>query len=263
VVNFLKPLIDTSPNDELVAMVCFEDRAAAPAKPIDANFIKAKPSHPRVRTCILPPMQDSPNPLIFLASASPRRSALLTQIGVPHRVRATNLDESRRNAEHPSSYVQRLAREKAHAVWSVLPVAERLPVLAADTTVAIDADILGKPADEEDAVRMLSRLSGRSHQVYTGLALISGDGTREAISVSEVQFRKLQAAEIRTYWHTGEPADKAGAYAVQGLAAAFIERIAGSYSGIMGLPLFETAELLSHVGWSIASQHATLAETRR
>jgi septum formation protein len=208
-------------------------------------------------------MQDSSNPLIYLASASPRRSALLSQIGVPHRVRPTDLDERRRNAEHPSVYVQRLAREKADAVWSALSSAERLPVLAADTTVAIDADILGKPADEHDAVRMLSRLSGRSHQVYTGLALVSKDGTREAVSVSEVQFRELCAGEIRAYWRTGEPADKAGAYAVQGLAAAFIERIAGSYSGIMGLPLFETAALLSHIGWRILPEHATFAEARR
>jgi septum formation protein len=208
-------------------------------------------------------MQESSNPLIYLASASPRRSALLTQIGVSHRVRPTNLDESRRNAEHPGSYVQRLAREKARAAWSGLLPAERLPVLAADTTVAVDADILGKPADEQDAVRMLSQLSGRSHQVYTGLALIYANGTREALSVSEVQFRELSLAEMRAYWRTGEPADKAGAYAVQGLAAAFIEHIAGSYSGIMGLPLFETTELLSHIGWSIVPEHASLAEARR
>jgi septum formation protein len=110
---------------------------------------------------------------------------------------------------------------------------------------------------------MLSRLSGRSHQVYTGLALIYADGTREALSVSEVQLRELSLAEMRAYWRTGEPADKAGAYAVQGLAAAFIEHIAGSYSGIMGLPLFETTELLSHIGWSIVPEHASLAEARR
>jgi len=213
----------------------------------------AKQSHPRVRTCILPPMQISPNPLIYLASASPRRSALLTQIGVSHSVRPVDLDETRRAGEHPRNYVQRLAREKASALWQSLPDPERVPVLAADTTVAVQEEILGKPRDEQDAVRMLSLLSGRTHQVYTGVALLSRGGVRDAVNVSEVQFRDLTAEEARAYWETGEPSDKAGAYAVQGLAAAFIERIEGSFSGIMGLPLFETAQLLRDIGWRFAS----------
>jgi septum formation protein len=208
-------------------------------------------------------MQNPPNSLIYLASASPRRSALLTQIGIRHRVRPVDLDESRRAGEHPQEYVQRLAREKAAALWTSLPATQRLPVLAADTTVALDDEILGKPSDERDAVRMLSRLSGRTHQVYTGVALLASSGSNDRVSVSEVQFRTLSADEMRAYWRTGEPADKAGAYAVQGLAAAFIERIAGSYSGIMGLPLFETAELLAGIGCNIVSDVAPAAEVQQ
>ncbi|HEU4604126.1 MAG TPA: Maf family protein [Steroidobacteraceae bacterium] len=208
-------------------------------------------------------MQNPPNSLIYLASASPRRSALLTQIGIRHRVRPVDLDESRRVGEHPQQYVQRLAREKAAALWASLPTSERLPVLAADTTVALEDEILGKPSDERDAVRMLSRLSGRTHQVYTGVALLASSGSNDRVSVSEVQFRTLSADEMRAYWRTGEPADKAGAYAVQGLAAAFIERIAGSYSGIMGLPLFETAELLAGIGCNIVSDVAPAAEVQQ
>jgi len=196
-------------------------------------------------------MQKSPKPLIYLASASPRRSALLTQIGVSHRVRPVDLDETRLSAEHPRTYVERLAREKASALWESLTEAERMPVLAADTTVAADEEILCKPRDEQDAVRMLSLLSGRTHHVYTGVALISAEGVHGCVNVSQVQFRALDMAEARAYWLTGEPADKAGAYAVQGLAAAFIQRIEGSYSGIMGLPLFETAQLLERIGWSL------------
>jgi septum formation protein len=197
-------------------------------------------------------MQISSNPLIYLASASPRRSALLAQIGVSHQVRPVEIDESRRPEEHPKNYVQRLAREKASALWTSLAHAERTPVLAADTTVAVGDEILGKPCDEGDALRMLSLLSGRTHHVYTGIALLSGQGVRDFVNVSLVQFRALSEEEARAYWRTGEPADKAGGYAVQGLAAAFIQRIEGSYSGIMGLPLFETAQLLSQIGWSFA-----------
>ena len=127
--------------------------------------------------------------------------------------------------------------------------AERLPVLGSDTTVAIGADILGKPRDRDDGMQMLSRLSGRTHQVFTAVALCHGGGCDLRLSVSDVTFRALDPAEIAAYWDTGEPADKAGGYAVQGLAAVFIERITGSYSGIMGLPLFETAELLRQIGW--------------
>ncbi len=186
--------------------------------------------------------------MIYLASASPRRSQLLEQIGVVHAVRPATLDESRLAGEPPADYVSRLARAKAEALWEALLPTERKPVLGADTTVAIDGDVLGKPLDKADAVRMLERLSGRTHQVYTAVALRHAGGCDARLSVSDVTFRPLTLEECRSYWETGEPADKAGGYAVQGRAAAFITRIAGSYSGIMGLPLAETAELLGKIG---------------
>jgi septum formation protein len=128
-----------------------------------------------------------------------------------------------------------------------------LPVLGADTTVALDEEIMGKPHDELDAISMLERLSSRTHRVYTAIALCSEQGCETKLSVSDVSFRALARDEIRAYWRTGEPRDKAGAYAVQGLAAVFIERISGSFSGIMGLPLFETGELLRSIGWRLES----------
>jgi nucleoside triphosphate pyrophosphatase len=192
-------------------------------------------------------------PLIYLASASPRRSALLSQIGVAHRVRPVSADERALPGEEPARYVRRLALLKAQTLWRELDAAERLPVLGADTAVATDAEILGKPADESDCLRMLRALSGRTHQVFTAVALCSDNGEAAKVSVNDVTFRALSQEEMRAYWASGEPADKAGAYAVQGLAAAFIERIAGSYSGVMGLPLFETAQLLSSIGWSLRS----------
>lgn len=183
-------------------------------------------------------------PLIYLASASPRRSALLAQIGVAHRVAPVAVDESVASAEAPETYVTRLAALKAETLWQRLTEPERLPVLGSDTTVVVDNGILGKPADEDECVRMLQLLSGRTHQVHTAVALRSSAGSDVRLSISDVTFRELSMAEMRSYWRTGEPADKAGGYAVQGRAAIFISRIAGSYSGIMGLPLFETAQLL-------------------
>lgn len=182
--------------------------------------------------------------LIYLASASPRRSALLTQIGVGHRVTPVDVDEQVLPGEPPGQYVTRLAIAKAEALWSRLNDDERHPVLGADTTVALGNEVLGKPADQADAAQMLRRLSGRTHQVYTAVALRYARGCDSRLSVSDVTLRALDEAEIRDYWYSGEPADKAGGYAVQGAAALFIERIAGSYSGIVGLPLFETGELL-------------------
>lgn len=196
-------------------------------------------------------MPSSSNPLIYLASASPRRSALLTQIGVAHRIMPVDLDETRQVPESPADYVVRLACAKAEALWRGLAERERLPVLGADTTVALDDTILGKPANRAEGLAMLRRLSGRTHHVYTGVALRHAHGIDSKLSVSEVTFRTLSATEIEAYWSTGEPADKAGGYAVQGRAAVFIERIGGSYSGIVGLPLFETAELLARVGFSV------------
>lgn len=184
-------------------------------------------------------------PVVCLASASPRRRELLTQIGVPHVVVSTDVDEFARAGETPRDYVLRLAREKARVVWDK---DARLPVLAADTTVALDGLIFGKPRDREEALEMLRMLSRRTHQVLTAVALADARGVDTRSSVSAVTFSALSAQECAAYWETGEPRDKAGAYAIQGLAAMFIERLEGSYSGVMGLPLFETAQLLRSAG---------------
>jgi septum formation protein len=182
---------------------------------------------------------------ILLASASPRRSQLLEQIGVRHRVRATDIDESVRGGESPEAYVARLAAAKAEVAWAA---AAGCPVLAADTAVALGAELFGKPDDLNDGVRMLGSLAGRTHHVLTAVAVRSAAGLGAALSVSEVTFRALSDAECRRYWATGEPRGKAGGYAIQGLAATFITRLAGSYSGVMGLPLAETAALLGAAG---------------
>jgi septum formation protein len=187
----------------------------------------------------------SATPVLRLASASPRRRELLSQIGVPHIVTGAHIDESVHEGERPHDYVQRMARTKAETVWNQDGA---LPVLAADTTVVLDGIVFGKPADAADAYRMLRLLSGRTHEVLTAVALASAEGLSIRVSVSSVRFRVLTEAEIETYWETGEPKDKAGAYAVQGLAAVFIESLTGSYSGVMGLPLFETSELLRAAG---------------
>jgi len=201
-------------------------------------------------------MSKSSKPLIYLASASPRRSALLHQIGIPHHIQPLDVDERVLPGEVPSQYVRRLARDKAGALWERLDPRVRLPVLGADTAVVIDGDILGKPSDEADGLRMLERLSGRTHQVLTAVALFHEGGCDTALSMSEVTLRGLTREEKLAYWRSGEPADKAGAYAVQGMAALFIERIAGSYSGVMGLPLFETGQLLRAAGWHFGERGA-------
>lgn len=182
---------------------------------------------------------------IYLASASPRRSELLRQIDVAHAVRPVAIDESPRPGEKPAPYALRLAEEKARALWERLSADERRPVLAADTTVALDDEILGKPVDRDDCFRILGRLSGRVHEVHTAVAVLHEGGADARVSTSQVEFRALTRAEIDWYWNTGEPADKAGAYGVQGHAAIFIRHLAGSYSGVMGLPLYETWELLA------------------
>ena len=186
-------------------------------------------------------------PQILLASASPRRSELLRQVGIAHAVRPVDIDESARPGEAPSAYVLRLAEAKAAALWRALEPAQRLPVLAADTTVALEGEIFGKPGSLDEARAMLGRLSGRTHEVHTAVAVLHADGAAARLSSSTVTFRELARAEIDWYWRTGEPADKAGGYAVQGRAAAFISHISGSYSGIMGLPLYETWELVAPV----------------
>jgi septum formation protein len=183
-------------------------------------------------------------PQIALASRSPRRRELLAQIGVRHRVVDVDVDESPRPAEVAAEYVLRLALAKARAGTGRVA---GLPVLGADTAVVVDDAILGKPADREDAMAMLRRLSAREHRVLTAVALV-GDREATRLSVSHVRFRAIAAGEAAAYWATGEPADKAGAYAIQGLGALFVESLSGSYSGVMGLPLYETAELLRHAG---------------
>jgi septum formation protein len=181
---------------------------------------------------------------IYLASASPRRSELLRQIGVAHLVRVAPVDETAHPDESPVDYVRRLALAKAEAGWQAFAAGEDRPLLAADTTVALGAEVIGKPADRFEAIAMLTRLSGREHEVHTAVALRHAGGTGVAISSSRVSFRELHAGEAERYWASGEPADKAGAYAIQGFGAVFVRRLEGSYSGVMGLPLYETWELL-------------------
>jgi len=182
---------------------------------------------------------------IELASASPRRSLLLRQIGVAHVVRPVDVNESRLSGESPRAFVLRLARAKAAAGAAA---GGGLPVLAADTTVAMGDEIFGKPRDEADALRMLAALSGCQHDVLTAVALGSNGRLETATCETRVAFRALSVAECRDYWATGEPVDKAGAYAIQGYGAVFVARLEGSYSNVMGLPLYETAALLEAAG---------------
>lgn len=184
-------------------------------------------------------------PQIVLASASPRRSELLQQIGIRHVIKAVDIDETPWPHESPLAYVERVAAEKSAVCRAILQ--DDLPVLAADTSVVCEGQIMGKPENFQHAATMLNKLSGRSHQVYSAVSL-RGDHHWQAVSVSEVRFRPLSQAEILAYWQTGEPQDKAGAYAIQGLASIFVESITGSFSGVMGLPLFETAQLLAKQG---------------
>lgn len=194
---------------------------------------------------------------IHLASQSPRRRELLAQIGIRHDVVAVAVDENTRPGEAPAEYVLRLALAKARAGRALR--SDR-PVLGADTAVVTDDEVLGKPRDRSDGIAMLARLSGREHRVLTAVALV-GEREETRLSVSHVRFRAVEAAEAAAYWATGEPADKAGGYAVQGLGAIFVESIAGSYSGVMGLPLFETGELLRRAG--IAALRDGGQETRQ
>jgi septum formation protein len=180
--------------------------------------------------------------VLRLASQSPRRRELLAQIGVPHAVAVPDVDEGVRAGEAVAVYVERVARSKAEAIWRQL---QDLPVLGADTTVVLDGRSLGKPRDRADGLSMLRALAGREHQVLTSIALVTAAGTRCVTSCSTVRMRASSDQERARYWDTGEPCDKAGGYAIQGLGAIFIESLQGSYSGVMGLPLFETAQLLA------------------
>jgi septum formation protein len=186
-------------------------------------------------------------PLIYLASASPRRSELLRQVGIAHEVKPVEVDESHHPGEDPAAYVSRLAETKARVLWSKLPAGQRMPVLAADTTVALDGEVFGKPSDRDETLAMLSRLSGRTHAVHTAVAIVHESGAASRVSTSHVSMREISPAEMDWYWSTGEAADKAGGYAIQGRAAVFVRHLAGSYSGVVGLPLCETWELLATV----------------
>jgi septum formation protein len=185
---------------------------------------------------------------IYLASGSPRRRELLQQIGVSFRVIGADLDETALRGESPLAYVSRLAQAKAAVGWERSGDSGGAPVLAADTAVVLDGSVLGKPAGLNDAMAMLLKLSGRTHEVLTAVALRTAAGMEVKVSRSAVTFRSIDPGEARAYWETGEPSDKAGAYAIQGYAAIFIIDLKGSYSGVMGLPLFETAELLKAAG---------------
>ncbi len=187
------------------------------------------------------------DPFIYLASQSPRRRELLAQIGVAFHLIEVNVDESRKNDESPQNYVVRLAEEKAAKGWGKLSPRDRAPVLGADTVVVIDGEILGKPAGVNDASDMLAKLSARTHEVLSAVCLTNGT-PRTKMNRSLVTFRPIGDSERAAYCATSEPMDKAGAYAIQGRAAAFVSNLEGSYSGVMGLPLFETAALLSDIG---------------
>jgi len=182
--------------------------------------------------------------MLILASESPRRAELLAQVGVAFTASPAAIDEGVAPGETADAYVRRMAIEKARSARRRHP---GHPVLGADTAVVLDRRILGKPADRSAAVEMLLALSGRTHEVLTGVALVTGQ-TQYRLSTSRVTFRAISGPEAAAYWATGEPADKAGGYAIQGLGAAYAEHIEGSYSGIMGLPLFETLALLRTIG---------------
>jgi septum formation protein len=194
---------------------------------------------------------------IYLASKSPRRRELLKQISVAHEVLLMreaapriDIDESPRPGESAHVYVERVVLLKAKMAAKAMHDRKLLPqiILSADTTVTIDGDVLGKPVDDQDATRMLQRLSGNSHQVLTAIAVVANDEVTQMLSTSFVTFAPLSDDDIARYVASGEPMDKAGSYAIQGLAASFIVKISGSYSGVMGLPLYETAKLLRQCG---------------
>lgn len=189
---------------------------------------------------------DKSLPILLLASASPRRQQLLRQIGVSCQVAPQDIDETPLPDEDPQHYALRLAREKAHSAFSSAP--GESVILGSDTVVVCGGEILGQPRDEADALSMLQRLSATSHEVLTAVHMMDSRREMSKLCRTEVVFREITPAEAKAYWQTGEPRGKAGAYGIQGYAAVFVEAIAGSYSGVMGLPLFETAALLQEFG---------------
>ena len=199
-------------------------------------------------------------PILILASASPRRAQLLEQIGVTFAQAPQEIDETPAAGESAEALAERLALKKARAAYAVQEQSGCI-VLGSDTVVVAGDAILGKPEHADDALRMLTLLSNRRHRVCTAVSLVSGNRSASRLSVTGVSFREIKLKEAQAYWETGEPHGKAGAYAIQGLGAVFIEQISGSYSGVMGLPLYETAQLLAEFGIPIpppstASQRA-------
>jgi septum formation protein len=192
-------------------------------------------------------------PELCLASTSPRRRELLAALGVKFRVVHVDVDEALLEGESPAEMVLRLAVAKAEAA----DIEAGSLALGADTAVVVGDEALGKPLDEADALAMLAKLSGRSHEVLTGVALRGPRGTHTALSTTDVYFREISRDEALAYWQSGEPQDKAGAYAVQGLGGVFVEHIKGSYSGVVGLPVFETAALLAEAGFDVIKQQTS------
>lgn len=190
---------------------------------------------------------------IHLASSSPRRHEILTALGLRFTAAGVDIDEARYDGEPVADMVVRLAITKAAAARE--EVDQSIPVIAADTAVAVDDQVLGKPGSQEEALQMLTSLSGRTHTVLTGVALDYAGVVHTATSRTEVRFREISPDEAQRYWQSGEPLDKAGAYAVQGIAGIFVEDISGSYSGVVGLPVFETVALLADAGLDVLPQH--------
>jgi septum formation protein len=182
---------------------------------------------------------------LYLASSSPRRRELLNQLGLMYEVLSIDVEEIPGAEEIAEDYVQRVAVEKALAGWLSPERSRERPVLGCDTEVVLDGEVFGKPESREHALDMLQRLSGRSHDVLSAVAVIRGDRQKVVLNRNRVLFRDISENEIQRYWDTGEPKGKAGGYAIQGFGAIFIQHLEGSFSGVMGLPLFETAELLT------------------
>ena len=197
-------------------------------------------------------MSRFPNSTLILASTSPRRREILETLNIDFAVAVVDVDEALRAGEAPEEMVLRLAEAKAEAA----DVEPGSFVIGADTAVVVDGEVLGKPRDEAHELAMLARLSGRVHRVLTGVALRGPHGTRSVLSETDVQFREIGRDEGLAYWHSGEPQDKAGGYAVQGLGGIFVERIEGSYSGVVGLPVFETVALLREAGFEVMDKQA-------
>jgi septum formation protein len=190
---------------------------------------------------------------LILASQSPRRKELLAQLGYQFTTQAADIDESVHSNEEAKAYVVRLAQEKAQKIFSSLSeeLQATMVVMGSDTSVVIEGDILGKPANEAECIATLMRLENKQHHVLTAIAVVSQDKSTLTISKlieTQVQFKPLTVDEIKRYWQTGEPCDKAGSYAIQGIGGQFVTTIKGSYSAVVGLPLYETVQLLSQVG---------------